>query len=77
MNITHPWVIVHQPGGTGPLVTVLAGPDNAPLEAFAMIAADLVKHISNATGAANEEVMRLVLDELQRPTSSATRMVDA
>lgn len=67
--ITHPWAIVHQRSWSGPLETMLGGPTSATHREFALVAADLIRHIAKFKSVAESEVLALVSAELNAPTS--------
>ena len=66
--IIRPWVIVHQPKNRSE--TILAGPPDANERHFALIAADLIRHIARAYQLDEADVMRFVQEEMDNPTSA-------
>ena len=67
--IIYPWVIVHQPKSRSE--TILAGPPDATERHFAIIAADLIRHIGRAYQMDEKDVLKLVQEEMDNPTSAA------
>ena len=76
MKITHPWVIIHQENGTGPMLTILSGPQDSTYEQFALCAADLIRHIARSSGESEYVVTDRVLRELGNPTTGIKRVTD-
>ena len=77
MKITHPWVIIHQENGTGPLLTILSGPSGATMNHFALCAADLIRHIAKSYGERESNVLELVLQEIKNPTTELERVMQS
>ena len=77
MKITHPWVIIHQENGVGPMHTILAGPESATMSQFALLAADLIRHIALSSGHTESEVTDLVMKEIGKPTTDVKRITNA
>lgn len=76
MKITHPWVIIHQENGTGPLLTILSGPQESTYEQFALCAADLIRHIAKSSGESEYVLIDRVLRELGNTTTDIKRVTD-
>mgnify|MGYP001559612741 CR=1 FL=1 len=76
MKITHPWVVIHQENGNGPILTMLSGPKGATVNHFALCAADLIRHIAVSYEVSSESVTELVMKEIQNPTTDISRVMD-
>ena len=67
--VTHPWIIMEQPGGTGDVVTTLEGAPGSSTPEFALLAADLIRHIARRYYVKPETVLALIQTELKAPTT--------
>lgn len=68
-HIEHPWIIIDQPDGKGPLRTVIAGPPTAGYEEFSLLVCDLIRHIARAKHVPEEDVFLWVEREFFNPTT--------
>lgn len=67
--IQRPWIILHETPDEK-LECILAGRQGAGPRAFAMGAADIIRHIAKAFGMDEADVHRMVRDELENPTTN-------
>jgi hypothetical protein len=66
-------VIVHQPGGEGqPIRTILAGPQGAKYEEFAMLICDVVRHVVAGFRVTEDGVFEWIEKERKKPTTDPT-----
>lgn len=69
-DITHPWIIVHQPEGIGGTMhTILVGPDEANYEQFSLAIADVIRHVAKGFEVDESDVLRWIHQELDNPTT--------
>jgi hypothetical protein len=68
MNIEKPWIIANETL-EGKLQIALVGPEGAEVEDFAIVAADIIKHVARCFNRQEEEVLTLIRRELDEPTS--------
>lgn len=66
-----PWLLTHELDD-GNIETILLGPLGAPMPAFALCAADIIRHIALKFTLPESEVIARVMKELNSPTSKIT-----
>lgn len=78
IQIKHPWIILHQPGGDADkMECLLAGPEGATWEHFAVGIADVIRHLARAftqrgTLVDEFEILSLIEREIENPTTTIT-----
>jgi hypothetical protein len=76
--IINPWLIVHQPNGKGgSMETILAGPADGSHEKFGLVIADVIRHVANAYGVDEADVLEWVHREMDNPTTEVKRKLQS
>ena len=70
-EVKYPWIVVHQPDGPGgKIVTYLSGYPGAGYREFSLVVADVIRHVAQAYGVSEADVMDVVQREIDDPTTS-------
>lgn len=68
VNIENPWIIVHELPNKK-MQTLLAGPEGAGYEQFALAVADIIGHVAQHFDVDDADVLRWIKRELDDPTT--------